>query len=193
MNILITGASGFIGSFIVEEGLKQGYQVWAGIRHSSSKKYLKDPYIHFIELDFNNPEKLEAQLAAHKAANGNWDYIVHAAGATKCLNKEDFFRTNFDGTRIFVDTLRKLDMVPKQFVFVSSLSVYGAIRETPVQQSATRRGFMRRSAKKTPLLPIQPTDKANSKLKNTSRTFRDFPMSFSALPECTDRARKTIS
>lgn len=131
MNILITGASGFIGSFIVEEGLAKGFEVWAGMRHSSSKKYLKDPQIHFIELDFNNPQNLEAQLKAHKAAHGNWDYIVHAAGATKCLKKEDFFTTNYEGTCIFIDTLRKLDMVPKQFIFISSLSVYGAIREYP--------------------------------------------------------------
>lgn len=132
MNILITGASGFIGSFIVEEGLAQGYQVWAGIRHSSSKKYLIDPRIRFIELDFNNPEKLEQQLTAHQKEFGAWDYIVHAAGATKCLHKEDFFRTNYEGTRIFVDTLRQLNMVPRQFIFVSSLSVYGAIREHAV-------------------------------------------------------------
>lgn len=132
MNILITGASGFIGSFIVEEGLAQGYQVWAGIRHSSSKKYLTDPRIRFIELDFNNPEKLEQQLTAHQKEFGAWDYIVHAAGATKCLHKEDFFRTNYEGTRIFVNTLRQLNMVPRQFIFVSSLSVYGAIRENAV-------------------------------------------------------------
>lgn len=137
MNILITGASGFIGSFIVEEGLAKGYQVWAGIRHSSSKKYLTDPRVRFIELDFNNPVKLEQQLATHKEAFGAWDYIVHAAGATKCLHKEDFFKTNFEGTRIFVDTLRQLDMVPRQFLFISSLSVYGAIRETPAPQEAT--------------------------------------------------------
>ncbi|MDD4922662.1 MAG: NAD-dependent epimerase/dehydratase family protein, partial [Bacteroidales bacterium] len=30
-NILITGASGFIGSFFVEEALKKGWNVWAGV------------------------------------------------------------------------------------------------------------------------------------------------------------------
>lgn len=134
MNLLITGASGFIGSFLVEEALAKGFRVWAAMRASSSKKYLTDPRIQFIELDFGCADKLAKQLSAHREAFGAWDYIIHAAGATKCLHKEDFFKTNFDGTRHFVDALRQLDMVPKQFVFVSSLSVYGAIRETPAAQ-----------------------------------------------------------
>ena len=40
MKILITGASGFIGSFIVEEALRRGMETWAAMRRSSSKKYL---------------------------------------------------------------------------------------------------------------------------------------------------------
>lgn len=54
-SILITGASGFIGSFIVQEALKRRFGVWAGIRASSSKKYLKERKIHFLELDFAHP------------------------------------------------------------------------------------------------------------------------------------------
>ena len=40
--ILVTGASGFIGSFIVEEALNRGMEVWAAVRKSSSKEYLQD-------------------------------------------------------------------------------------------------------------------------------------------------------
>ncbi|MCY6331429.1 hypothetical protein OXV64_11210 [Bacteroides fragilis] len=32
-SILITGASGFIGSFIVQEALKRRFGVWAGFVH----------------------------------------------------------------------------------------------------------------------------------------------------------------
>ena len=137
MKILVTGASGFIGSFIVEEGLKRGHQVWAGMRNTSSKKYLTDKNIRFAELDFAHPEILRAQMAAYKADSGGWDIIVHAAGATKCLHREDFFRTNTEGTRHFVDMLKELDMVPQRFVFISSLSVFGAIREQPVRQATS--------------------------------------------------------
>ncbi|MGZ4038044.1 MAG: NAD-dependent epimerase/dehydratase family protein, partial [Bacteroidia bacterium] len=38
--ILITGASGFIGSFFVEEALKHGYDVYAGIRGTSNTQFI---------------------------------------------------------------------------------------------------------------------------------------------------------
>ena len=48
MKILVTGASGFIGSFIVEEALRRDMEVWAAVRKSSSRKYLTDERINFI-------------------------------------------------------------------------------------------------------------------------------------------------
>ena len=53
--VLVTGASGFIGSFLVEGGLERGMQVWAGVRKSSSRKYLQDSRISFAELDLLIP------------------------------------------------------------------------------------------------------------------------------------------
>ena len=53
MKILITGASGFIGSFIVEEALRRGFDTWAAMRRSSKKDFLTDPRTHFIELDLH--------------------------------------------------------------------------------------------------------------------------------------------
>lgn len=134
--ILVTGASGFIGSFIVEEGLNRGFDVWAGMRGTSSRKYLRDERIRFAELDMQNPDKLLEQLLNLKQDMGGkgWDYVVHAAGATKCLHREDFFRTNTEGTRNLIDALRRADMVPRRFVFLSSLSIFGAIREKPVRK-----------------------------------------------------------
>ena len=91
MKILVTGASGFIGSFIVEEALRREMEVWAAVRKSSSKKYLTDKRINFIELNLSSQKELEKQLAGHE-----FDYVVHAAGATKCLHTDDFFKVNTD-------------------------------------------------------------------------------------------------
>lgn len=135
MTILVTGASGFIGSFIIEEGLRRGHEMWAGMRASSSRKYLQDHRIRFAELNLSDLTVLCSQLRALKQLMGGrtWDYVVHAAGATKCVKSDDFYRTNTLGTQNLVKALQAEDMVPKRFVFVSSLSVFGAIRETPVQ------------------------------------------------------------
>ena len=124
MQILVTGASGFIGSFIVEEALRQGYDTWAAMRKSSSKQFLKDDRIHFIELNLSSQEELEQQLAGH-----TFDYVVHAAGVTKCLDTQDFFRINTEGTKNLVNALINLKMPLKRFVYLSSLSIFGAIRE----------------------------------------------------------------
>ena len=124
MKILVTGASGFIGSFIVEEALKRGFETWAAVRKSSSRAFLQDARIHFIELNFASEEQLKDQLRDHL-----FDYVVHAAGVTKCLHKEDFFRINTEGTKNLVRALMALKMPLRRFVYISSLSIMGAIRE----------------------------------------------------------------
>ncbi len=122
--ILITGASGFIGSFIVEEALRRGFETWAAVRKSSSREFLQDERIHFIELNLSSEAELKQQLK-----DIQFDYVVHAAGVTKCLHKEDFFRINTEGTKNLVRALLDLQMPLKRFVYISSLSIMGAIRE----------------------------------------------------------------
>jgi nucleoside-diphosphate-sugar epimerase len=124
MKILITGASGFIGSFIVEEALRRGFDTWAAVRKSSSKAFLQDPRIHFIELNLSSEEQLAEQLRGRA-----FDYVVHAAGVTKCLDKRDFHRINTEGTQHLVRALIASGMPLKRFVYISSLSIMGAIRE----------------------------------------------------------------
>lgn len=134
--ILITGASGFIGSFIVEEALRQGLETWAAVRKSSSKAFLQDERIHFLELNLSSEEALKEQLQGHA-----FDYVVHAAGVTKCLHKEDFRRINTEGTMNLVRAIMELKMPLKRFVYISSLSIMGAIREqqpyTEIQENDT--------------------------------------------------------
>lgn len=124
MNILITGATGFIGGFIVDEALSRGMQVWVAVRPTSSRKYLSDPRIQFLELNLSNKEQMKRQMDGLR-----FDYVVHAAGATKCLHAEDFFRSNTEGTKNLVQALMEQQMPLKRFVFVSSLSVYGPVAE----------------------------------------------------------------
>ncbi len=122
--ILVTGASGFIGSFIVEEALRRGMEVWAAVRKSSSRAFLSDERINFIELTLSDPSTLKRQLEGHK-----FDYVVHAAGVTKSLHVDDFYKVNTLGTKNLVNALLDTDQPLRRFVFISSLSIFGPIRE----------------------------------------------------------------
>ena len=136
--ILITGASGFIGSFLVEEALKRGFEVWAGVRASSSRRYLRDERIRFLELDFAHLDNLQTKLSEQLNQYGKFDYIVHCAGVTKCADSAMFDEVNFRQTVHFVDSLCKLDMLPHRFIYISTLSVFGPIHEddyTPISET----------------------------------------------------------
>ncbi len=124
--LLITGASGFIGGFLVEEGLALGYEVFAAIRKNSNRKYLTDERIHFLELNFDDPVQLETQLKKHIEFTGKFNFIIHNAGVTKVKEKEEFNRVNFLNTKHFVDIIVRNNWVPEKFVFISSLAAFGA-------------------------------------------------------------------
>lgn len=128
--ILITGAGGFIGGFMVEEALKRGYETWAGVRSTTSREYLTDKRIHFVDLSFGDEHKLRTQLAGLRATAGRWDYIIHNLGVTKCKNPDDFERINCGFVRNFVSALTDTDMVPDRFVLMSSLGAWGSGDET---------------------------------------------------------------
>ena len=124
-SILITGAGGFIGGFLVEEALKRGYDTWAAVRESTNREFLQDERIHFIELDYSHQDKLEHTLREHMGEWGRWDYIVHNLGVTKSTNYLDFERVNYGYLRTLVDALKATEMTPDVFLMMSSLSVMG--------------------------------------------------------------------
>lgn len=127
-NILITGASGFIGSFIAEEALQRGMNVWVAVRKSTNRKYLTDPRLRFVELNLGSEEQIrEALRGLH------FDYIVHAAGATKCKDPQDFYKVNTEGTKNLVKALQSQAPIGA-FIYLSSLSIFGAIREEEPHQ-----------------------------------------------------------
>lgn len=123
--ILITGAGGFIGGFIVQEAIDRGYETWAAVRMTTSRKFLVDERIHFIELDFTDAQALHDTLQAHVQEHGKWDYVVHNLGATKATNYIDFENVNYYYMKLLVDTLLEIDAVPQVFLLMSSLSVMG--------------------------------------------------------------------
>jgi len=124
-SILITGASGFIGSHLVEQGLSRGYEVYAAVRKTSSRRYLTDTRIRFLELDYPSPESLASQLAALKTNGIRFDFIIHNAGTTRARNGEEFDLVNNLFTQNLVEALEATGLVPEKFVYISSLAAIG--------------------------------------------------------------------
>ncbi|MDE5774302.1 MAG: NAD-dependent epimerase/dehydratase family protein, partial [Muribaculaceae bacterium] len=123
--VLVVGAGGFAGGFIVAEGLKRGYEVWAGVRASTSREYLQDESIRFVVFDFDQPATLAATMREALGEGEKWDYIVYNLGATKCLRFSDFSRINYDYLRGFTEALHEAGMIPEKMVYISSLSAMG--------------------------------------------------------------------
>lgn len=133
--ILIVGAGGFIGGFIAREALARGYDTWVGVRASTSRRYLTDERLHFVVLDYDNPDAVEETLVKEAPTVGGWDYIIWNLGATKCANFSDFNLINFMYPRTFVNILIDKGLVPQKFLYMSSLSALGPADEvnyTPI-------------------------------------------------------------
>ena len=124
--ILVVGAGGFVGGFVVEEGLKRNYEVWAGVRETTSRKYLGDSRIKFLTLDFDNPDSIIASLEQALPENEKWDWIIYNLGATKALSFSDFSKINYDYLRYFIEALKQCGKMPEKFLYMSSLSAMGA-------------------------------------------------------------------
>lgn len=128
-SVLVVGAGGFIGGFIVKTAIERGYDVYAAVRESTSRKYLDHSAIHFVVVDYNSYGTIRESLAKALPEHGRWDYIIYNLGATKCANFADFNTINYLYLKDFVDALHELDAVPDRFLFMSSLSALGPYGE----------------------------------------------------------------
>lgn len=126
--ILITGASGFVGSFLVEAFLAADaeLEVHAGVRKTSSRKFLTDPRIHFFEMDFSDKKKLEKDLGEQQ-----FNYVIHNAGLLRADQKEELFLVNRDFTENLIKALPKKTKTFEKFIFMSSLAAYGPADNMP--------------------------------------------------------------
>lgn len=131
--VLITGASGFIGSFLVEEAIKRNFEVFAGVRASSSRTYLKQPELVFFESNLSDKYAIKKALIDYKNKYGKFDYIIHNAGLTKSCNISDFDKVNVQLTKNFIEALSELNIIPEKFIYISSLAAYGPGDEHTLQ------------------------------------------------------------
>lgn len=110
MNVLLTGANGFLGKIIIKT-LEKEYQIFGLSRNSRDYRVCLDKEVPNFHHSFG--------------------IVIHAAGKAHSLPKKDdekkqFHEVNVIGTENLLKGLEKI-VLPKLFVFISSVSVYGQV------------------------------------------------------------------
>ena len=118
MKILLTGGSGFLGSYVAEKLGQAGHTLRALVRPRSDKKVLSSiGGMEFAPGAIEDPASLSAALAGV-------DAVVHVAGIVKARNAAEFSLVNAQGTKNLVQAALERGGI-RRFVYVSSLAAVG--------------------------------------------------------------------
>ena len=129
--VLITGASGFIGSWLRDLLVERGSDVVAIRRPGSPQSRVG----RSIEASYDDVAALRRIMAAERP-----DYVLHVAGATKGVTYGDFARGNVMPTENLIRALQDEHPEVERFVHISSLAAYGpARRANPLREIDPRR------------------------------------------------------
>lgn len=119
MKYLITGATGFIGSSIVEGLLKEGKEVVCLIRKEADLRWLRE-YVKYVSIrygDFLYPQTL-------KDSFDDIDVVIHTAGVLNTYDWHNYYLINFLGTKNIVKACAENSRV-KRFIFFSNFNASG--------------------------------------------------------------------
>jgi uncharacterized protein (TIGR01777 family) len=121
LKIIVSGASGLVGSALTRELRAEGHDVWHLVRRARSVRSLAQ---HEIGWD---PPSAQVDVPALEAA----DAVVHLSGASISdgrwteARKQVLRSSRIDSTRVLVDSMMRLRQPPKVFVCASAIGYYG--------------------------------------------------------------------
>lgn len=119
--VLVTGATGFLGKYVVEELVEHGYQVRAFGRNSKVGRSLENSSVSFFQGDLTKAEDV-------RAAFKGMDMVVHAGALSTVWGPwEDFYQANVLGTKYVLQACRQAGI--QRLVYVSSPSIYAAPKD----------------------------------------------------------------
>jgi nucleoside-diphosphate-sugar epimerase len=122
MKVLVTGASGFVGSHLVDQLLlDKEISVRVLLRATSDQSYLQDSRIEKVQGSLSDVGSLE------KAVQGV-DAVIHVAGVISAKNVSEFYEGNTAGTIRLAEAFKsapRTSSLSRKFIFVSSLAAGG--------------------------------------------------------------------
>ena len=118
--LFITGATGFIGGFIVKHALDADLEVYAAVRKSSNTSDLQKLGITCLPWDFENPSLTKDILKEYQ-----FDYVIYNAGLTKHQSQDELNKVNAEYVKTFLDAAEEANVQFKKFIYTSSLASYG--------------------------------------------------------------------
>lgn len=124
--ILVTGGTGFVGSFVIEELLAAHVTVRAMIRNPKQLGWLEKLPIEFA---VGNLDDETSMIAAVKSC----DVVIHCAGLTKAIQSSELHRVNANATARLVEFAR--DARVKRFIYCSSQAAAGPSSSRPRVES----------------------------------------------------------
>jgi nucleoside-diphosphate-sugar epimerase len=131
MKAFVTGATGFVGSHLVDRLLDEGFEVYCLKRKTSNTRWLDGKNIHYVEGDLYSNDILEETIK-------DMDYVFHIAGVLKSKNKAGYEKGNNLATKNLIEITNKINPDLKKFVHISSLAVCGPTPdENPIDENKT--------------------------------------------------------
>ncbi len=115
---VVTGASGFVGSHLVDLLLEKGHKVVCIVRKTSNLRWLENKPVEIFDKGLFDKNALKEVLQ-------NADYLFHVAGVVKAKKEEGYFRGNVETTRNLLDALVEVNPGIKKVVVISSLTACG--------------------------------------------------------------------
>lgn len=116
MKIGITGATGFIGSHLVDGLIEYNHDVYVLARKESNTSKINSKS-NLINIDLYNVDDLKEKLS-------DIEVIVHCGGALFGKNYEYFYKSNVQSTINLIEAV-KTNKNFKHFIFISSLTAVG--------------------------------------------------------------------
>ncbi|MCK5482323.1 MAG: NAD(P)H-binding protein, partial [Gemmatimonadetes bacterium] len=117
--ILLTGATGFLGSHVADALVAEGWTVRCTVRKTSNPRWIESLPVERVTADVRSAEALAVAL-------DGIDVVVHSAGLTRAKSDADYQRVNAEGTQALA--LGAVDAGVRRFVLVSSLAARGPDR-----------------------------------------------------------------